>query len=354
MKQGLLIAAAALLLLGLAACGGDEAGIFRPETEGVHGTYVNEDDPSEYLELDKDGSFFLKEMGVGYSGEWEIEDDTITFHIGEMGLAARATVEDGRIVDEEGKVWVKEGEGREEREETSEEPTDTPNPTPTPLPPPKAEDVCPALRALEAYRYSVDLMIKSPERVESPDEPRPAPTSTMTRQFAGPFVFEEEIEGSFVAPDRHEASITVAGGSVTMIVIGGQGWHQTDGVWTPDPQADIPYKPAEICEAIVTGLDLSQVEPYQERANDVNTLHYTLSDMFTEEAMGKIFGEESDIAIVLKNLDVDLWLAANGSWPVRMEISGSGLYADGRELRARLLVDIKDANSADIQVEPPS
>jgi len=37
-----------------------------------------------------------------------------------------------------------------------------------------------------------------------------------------------------------------------------------------------------------------------------------------------------------------------------MDIGGSGLYADGYELRVHILVDIRDANSGDMRVEPPS
>lgn len=355
MKKALLVVAALLLSVSLVACGGDDGGIFRPGTGGVHGIYVNEDDSSEYLELDQDGTFFLKEMGTGFSGEWEIKGNTITFHMGEMGLAARGTLEDGTIVDEEGKVWVKEEQGSEEQEQTAQQPTQTPSPTPTPLPPPRAEDVCPALRALAAYRYSVDLKIGSGEQVGSPTERRPAPTSTITREFTGPFLFEYEIEGSFVAPDRYEASVTVTGGSFAIIIsIGDQRWYRSDGVWSSDPRADIPYKPPDICEAIVAGLDLSQVEPLIETANNVKAIYYALSEVPTEEGMAKIFGDESDMAVLVKNIDVDLWLAENGSWPVRMQISGTGAYADGRELQVYILVDIRDANSGDIQVEPPS
>lgn len=76
MKKAFLVVAAVLLLFGLVACGGDGGGIFRPGTGGLHGTYVNEDDPSEYLELNcKDGAFFLREADLRFSGEWEIEGD---------------------------------------------------------------------------------------------------------------------------------------------------------------------------------------------------------------------------------------------------------------------------------------
>ena len=39
--------------------------------------------------------------------------------------------------------------------------------------------------------------------------------------------------------------------------------------------------------------------------------------------------------------------------PVCIDTDGSGFYADGRELRVHLSIDISDANSGDIRVEPP-
>jgi hypothetical protein len=58
--------------------------------------------------------------------------------------------------------------------------------------------------------------------------------------------------------------------------------------------------------------------------------------------------------ILLKELDVDLWLGNKDRWPVRIDIRSSGVYGDGRELRVHLLLDTRDANSGDIRVEPPS
>ena len=230
----------------------------------------------------------------------------------------------------------------------------------SPTPPPTGEDAalapCQALQALKAYRYSVNLKIESPEPSETPAEPRPTPTATLTRELGGPFLFEHAIDASFVAPDRIEALITADSGEpLAMITIGGQVWVQLAGNWTPAEQPfTIPYQPSVVCETILPELDLSQAEPQEEKANGVKSLHYTFPQVHSEQAWAKIYGAGSDLDILLKKVDVDLWLAEKGNWPVRMEICSSGLYSDGRELRAQLLVDIRDANSDDIRVEPPS
>jgi hypothetical protein len=43
-----------------------------------------------------------------------------------------------------------------------------------------------------------------------------------------------------------------------------------------------------------------------------------------------------------------------GKCAVRLDISGSALYADGADLLLHLSMDTRDANSGDIRVEHPS
>jgi hypothetical protein len=230
----------------------------------------------------------------------------------------------------------------------------------SPTPPPTTEDAalapCQALQAFKAYRYSVDLNLESPEPAGTPAELRPTPTITLTRNFVGPFSFEYVIEASFVAPDRFDALITAGSDKpFGVITIGGQKWVQLAGSWIADQQpSQLPYRPPVVCEAVLPDLDLLQAEPHEEKVNGVNSLHYTLSQVHSEQAWAKIYGRGSDLDILLKELDVDLWLAQKGNWPVRIDIRSSGFYSDGRELRVHLLVDIMDANSDDIRVEPPS
>jgi hypothetical protein len=214
---------------------------------------------------------------------------------------------------------------------------------------------CQALQALEAYRYTVELRLESPEPSDTPDEPQPTPTSTIVRSFDGDFLFEYTIETSFVAPDRFDARLTTGEEEpVAVITIGAEVWALAPSGWkVADAPYTIPYQPLTICEAVLADLDLSAAEPQEEKANDVDTLHYTFAEVHSEQAWAKIYGPGSDLDILLKELDVELWLSEKDNWPVRMKLSSSGLYGDGRELLVDLLMDIRDANSADIRVEPP-
>lgn len=76
---------------------------------GLPGTYVNRDNPSEYLELRRDSTFYLKEMGIGLSGEWEVEEDELRLYFPELGTIP-AEIRGNTLIDREGKVWVKESD----------------------------------------------------------------------------------------------------------------------------------------------------------------------------------------------------------------------------------------------------
>jgi len=74
---------------------------------GVYGTYINRDNPDEYLELKRDGTFYLKEAGIGFTGKWEIVGDVLRLYLSGLGLAVEGRLEGNRIIDDDGKVWVK-------------------------------------------------------------------------------------------------------------------------------------------------------------------------------------------------------------------------------------------------------
>ena len=100
-RKCLLIGLALMLLVAL-------GGTFGCGTGSISGTYVNEDNSEEYLELNGDGTLYLKEYGVGLTGNWKIEGDVITLSFPSMmGIAAKAEIKGNKIYDEDGKVWVK-------------------------------------------------------------------------------------------------------------------------------------------------------------------------------------------------------------------------------------------------------
>lgn len=87
-----------LLLLSsvfLAGCG-----------QPIVGTYVSEKGTHKYLELRKDGTFFLQE-GAGFHGKYQVNGKTITFESAAMDEKPTATIEGKIIVDSDGERWTK-------------------------------------------------------------------------------------------------------------------------------------------------------------------------------------------------------------------------------------------------------
>jgi hypothetical protein len=214
---------------------------------------------------------------------------------------------------------------------------------------------CQALASLKTYRYISNLELRSPEALVTPTEGQPTPVSTLTRDYTGDVSFDYDIDASFVAPDSVDAIVsTQAGEPLNIIAIGGTTWLQSaSGQWQESPEpTGVPYQPLEICNAIFPQLNLEQVAE-KDTVNDISAQHYVLPDTPSGQAFATIFGASSDMAILFQTMDVEVWVTDDGGWPVKMDILGSGLYANGRQLSAHITIELRDINNKDIKVEPP-
>ena len=213
---------------------------------------------------------------------------------------------------------------------------------------------CQALAALKTFRYVVSWKLESPETTGATPPSQPTPASTVTRYFTGPFLFEYSVDAAFVAPDSVEALISSAAGlPFRMTTIGNQTWVQLAGTWREAPGQRVTYTPSEICQAILPILDLSQIQPDAQTANDVRTLHYAFPQIPAQDAVAKIFGAGTDMDLLIKTVDVEVWLSDKDGLPVRVELQGEGVYGDGRPLTLVVALDVRDMNNKDIRVQPP-
>ncbi|MGD0204844.1 MAG: hypothetical protein ABSB57_00100 [Dehalococcoidia bacterium] len=231
----------------------------------------------------------------------------------------------------------------------------------SPTPQGSSAAACQAIQDLKSYRYTMHFLIESPEPPTPPATPLPTPSTLITTSISSPIDYT--VDASYVAPDRFDAMTTMKihetgeERTVAIVIIGNRHWYKSGDQWTENPNALLGYLPPDICSAIFPDLNLPQAEPERESVNGVKALHYSLPDVFSEHAMAQIFGAGSVMDLIMKRLNVDLWLAEDGGWPVRMEIRSSGVFSDGselRELRLELIVDLRDVNSDEIKVEPPA
>jgi len=204
--------------------------------------------------------------------------------------------------------------------------------SPTPVAPPGAATAapCQALAEASSFRYVSKVTLESPETTETPTADLPSPSGTVTRAFGGPFLYQYDVDASVVTPDRFRFTITTTDvSSVSIIAIGQEVWQETDGTWQ------------------------TQTEPQREEIDGLEAIHYTFLKNASPQGVAKVFSESSDMALLIKTLDVNLWLSEDGDELVRLEFQGKGLYSDGRPLMVHVVVDVRDINDEDIKVEPP-
>lgn len=71
----------------------------------IPGKYVHKKNRSHFLELKPDGSYFLSQGAVRYSGTYEVNGDEITISIG--GSTSLAKIQNAVITDADGDRWVR-------------------------------------------------------------------------------------------------------------------------------------------------------------------------------------------------------------------------------------------------------
>ena len=75
-------------------------------SSGVVGNYYRTGHSGDILEINKDGTFYCKEDGMGFSGTWQVKDDKLRLIL-TSGITAEARIVGEQIVDNEGKIWLK-------------------------------------------------------------------------------------------------------------------------------------------------------------------------------------------------------------------------------------------------------
>jgi len=100
MKKWIFVLVGLLMAVTVAGCLG-------PSPEDVSGTYVNQDNSRQHLELKEDGTFLLKMAAYSqWGGEWKVKGNEIKLSF-YTGTVTKAKIKGNTIVDEEGSVWVK-------------------------------------------------------------------------------------------------------------------------------------------------------------------------------------------------------------------------------------------------------
>jgi hypothetical protein len=236
------------------------------------------------------------------------------------------------------------GEGGEEEEATREESPQAAAATATAAPEEETAEVtsapAEAFAKLQSYRIGLRFTLGGTAAEE-------AGTLAM------------DLEGSFVAPDRSQARVTARLGDLEMeeefVTIGNQSWVKAGDNWVEGkPQFELgDLSPTSLLEELEPE-QLRLLKPTKETVNGVDSLRYSIdqADIEALRGLGALLGEGEALEGLPEEFHIDLWLAEDGGWPVRMTMTARGAI-DGEEISLDFSLDITDVNDPSIKIEPP-
>jgi hypothetical protein len=143
---------------------------------------------------------------------------------------------------------------------------------------------------------------------------------------------------------------------LVLVVIGNQQWVQLGemAIGPMETQGDV----SELDFALMMWEGFSEeaggltcTSEKKETVNDVAT-NYCGIDKATFEQLSSLFGGTEEMGDV-DEMSLDMWLAEDGGWPVRLKVHVAGTDESGQAFDAKLEMDVTDANE-DIEINPPS
>ena len=210
---------------------------------------------------------------------------------------------------------------------------------------------------IESFRFEMTMKANLPTTPEAETPESEEPLGDFLGALSG-LMGDMKMEGAVIAPDRSSMEMTVGGHEFgSFVQIGSQSWMKVAGLtdWTEEPaseDSEFLFSPMDFCETAEEDLSsaLSGLEGENETVNGIETVHYHLDQAdltFFQEFLG---GTED----LPDEFNMDVWLAEDGDWPVRMIFAASGEDDDGQSLSFEISIEFKDFNDSSIKIEPPT
>jgi hypothetical protein len=177
---------------------------------------------------------------------------------------------------------------------------------------------------------------------------------------ATPGAMALDLEGSYVAPDRSQVHVNAHLGELALeeesITVGAQSWVKTGDTWVEGkPQFQLgDLSPGTLLQELQPE-QLRLLKPSKETVNGVNSLRYSIdrADVETLRSLGALLGQDASLDNLPDQFNVDLWLAEDGGWPVRLTMTAHGATNAGGEMNLDFSLDVTNVNDPGVKVEPP-
>ncbi len=214
---------------------------------------------------------------------------------------------------------------------------------------------CEAFVRARSYYFHTEVTIDQADREPGMDD------SDGYRE-AG-FFITQIVDGAF-EDNNYEAVISAlptseAQGETVLAVIGDTLFILTRNGWQTRPLSEletypVPYLPSDTCQALAPDLFLSDVASVSETVSGVSAQKYHFDSLETDVPdRHPSFGLQSDAARFVNIFSGDVWVADEGGYIVKMDLSGTGQYDNGRKLTIEISYELSSINDGSIQIEPP-
>jgi len=236
------------------------------------------------------------------------------------------------------------------------------SPSPSPSGGGSAQEVgCEFPSDIESFRFIMTMKANLPSTPEAPTEAAgEEPLGDFLGALSG-LMGDMKMEGAVITPDRSSMEMTIGGHEFgSFVQIGSQQWMKVAGLtdWTEEPasgDSGFILSPMDLCETTEEDLSsaLSGLEGENESVNGIDAVHYHL-DEADLTLLQDFLGSTEDLGDLPEEFNMDVWLAEDGDWPVRMSLAASGEDDEGQPLSFDILIEFKDFNDSSIKIEPPT
>jgi hypothetical protein len=170
-----------------------------------------------------------------------------------------------------------------------------------------------------------------------------------------------DLNGSYVAPDRSQVHVNAHLEGMALdeesITVGAQSWVKAGDTWVVgEPKFQLKdLSPGSLLQEIQPE-QLRLLKPSKETVNGVNSLRYSIdkADVETLRSLGALLGQDTSAENLPDQFNVDLWLAEDGGWPVRVTMTARGATDAGGEMNLDFSLDVTNVNDSGVKVEPPA
>jgi hypothetical protein len=212
---------------------------------------------------------------------------------------------------------------------------------------------------IESFRFTMTMKANLPSTPEAPTG-TPGPLGDFLGALSG-LMGDMKMEGAVITPDRSSVEMTVGGHEFgSFVQIGSRSWMKVAGLtdWTEEPTSEgspFLFSPMDFCKTTEKDLSsaLSGLKGENETVNGIEAVHYHL-DMTDLKLLQDLLGSSEDLGQLPKEFNMDVWLAQDGDWPVRMSLAASGENDNGQSLSFDIAIEFKDFNDSSIKIEPPT